>query len=243
MLYVDGSPAFVLGLYTTSGYSTTRSTYARGNDGWGNDRIAQAPMNMLINYHLGRAPMPALGVYMDELQARGMRYLQTVNFYHRADGQYREIEYAAAKQGEDELNRWVAHTLGAHPGLAGFYVMDERPPRWCRRCSGSTARSPPPRPAASPTASSGTAGRTRRPLWRDALDVMGLDPYPIVKPSGQNDLAMVGEWTRLGQDAVKGSRPLWMVLQYFPLPRPAAGRPRPSCARCPGWPSSRAPAG
>jgi hypothetical protein len=28
---------------------------------------------------------------------------------------------------------------------------------------------------------------------------------------------MVGEWTRIGQDAVKGSRPLWMVIQYFPL--------------------------
>jgi hypothetical protein len=36
---------------------------------------------------------------------------------------------------------------------------------------------------------------------------------------------MVGEWTRLGQDAVKRSRPVWMVLQYFPLT--AAG----------GWPT------
>jgi hypothetical protein len=69
-------------------------------------------------------------------------------------------------------------------------------------------------------------GKERQaPLWRDALDVMGLDPYPIVKPAGQNDLAMVGEWTRLGQDAVHRSRPVWMVLQYFPLT--AAG----------GWPS------
>jgi hypothetical protein len=50
-----------------------------------------------------------------------------VNFYHRQDAQFREIEYAAARQGEDELNRWVADTLGRHPGLAGFYTVDERP--------------------------------------------------------------------------------------------------------------------
>src|SRR5207249_4342973 len=60
-----------------------------------------------------------------------------------------------------------------------------------------------------------------------AEDVMGLDPYPVVEAAGQNDLAMVGEWTRLGQEAVKGSRPVWMVIQYFPLT--GAG----------GWPSGR----
>ena len=63
---------------------------------------------------------------------------------------------------------------------------------------------------------------------------MGLDPYPIVKPTGQNDLAMVGEWTRLGQDAVKGSRPLWMVLQYFPLTA-AGGWPTEAELRAMSW--------
>jgi hypothetical protein len=225
VVHFAGTPTFVLGLYTTSGYSTTRSTYAGGADGWGNDRIAQAPINLLINYHLGRAPMPALGVYLDDLHARGIRYLQTVNFYHRQDGQYRQIEYPAARQGEDELNRWVARTLGAHPGLAGFYVMDEQPaemvPIVFRQYRALAAAAP-----GSVTYGVLGDGKERQaPLWRDALDVMGLDPYPIVKPAGQNDLAMVGEWTRLGQEAVKGSRPVWMVLQYFPLT--AAG----------GWPS------
>jgi hypothetical protein len=220
-----GTPTFVLGLYTTSGYSTTRSTYAGGADGWGHDRIAQAPINLLINYHLGRAPIPALGVYLDDLHARGIRYLQTVNFYHRQDGQYRQIEYPAAQQGEDELNRWVARTLGAHPGLAGFYVMDEQPaemvPIVFRQYRALAAAAP----GSVTYGVLGDGKESQAPLWRDALDVMGLDPYPIVKPAGQNDLAMVGEWTRLGQDAVKRSRPVWMVLQYFPLT--AAG----------GWPS------
>jgi hypothetical protein len=217
VLHAGGKPTFVLGLYTTSGYSTTRSSYAGGHDGWGNDRIAEAPMNLLINYHLGRAPIPALGVYLDDLQARGIRYLQTVNFYHRKDGQYREIDYPAAKQGEDELNQWVARTLGAHPGLAGFYVMDEQSadmvPVVFRQYRALAAAAP----GSVTYGVLGDGKESQAPLWRDAMDVMGLDPYPILKPAGQNDLAMVGEWTRLGQDAVKRSRPVWMVLQYFPV--------------------------
>ena len=234
VVHFGGKPTFVLGLYTTSGYSMDRKAYATGDNGWGNDRIAEAPINLLINYHLGRAPIPQLTVYLDDLHARGIRYLQTVNFYHRGDGQYREIDYPAAKQGEDELNRWVADTLGRHPGLAGFYVADERPaemvPAVYRQQRALASAAP-------GTVTYGVLGdgwENQAPLWRDALDVMGLDPYPIVKPSGQNHLAMVGEWTRLGQDAVKGSRPLWMVIQYFPLTA-AGGWPTETELRAMSW--------
>ncbi len=232
--YFGGKPAFVLGLYTTSGYSTTRGAYAAGEGGWGNDRIAQAPINLLINYHLGRAPIPALGVYLDDLHAHGIRYLQTVNFYHPKDGQYREIEYPAAKKGEDELNRWVARTLGAHPGLGGFYVMDEQSadmvPIVFRQYRALAAAAP----GSVTYGVLGDGKESQAPLWRDAMDVMGLDPYPILKPAGQNDLAMVGEWTRLGQDAVKRSRPVWMVLQYFPN-TVAGGWPSESDLRVMSW--------
>lgn len=234
VLHAGGRPAFVLGLYTTSGYSTSRASYAGGREGWGNDRIAEAPINLLINYHLGRAPIPALGAYMDDLQARGIRYLQTVNFYHRGDGQYKDIDYPAARQGEDELNHWVAHTLGQHPGLAGFYVMDERSadmvPVVFRQYRALAAAAP-------GTVTYGVLGdgkEQQAPLWRDAMDVMGLDPYPIVDRSGPNDLAMVGEWTRLGQDAVKRSRPVWIVLQYFPLTA-AGGWPTEAELRAMSW--------
>ena len=214
--YLDGKPAFVLGLYTTGGYSTTRSTYAHGDGGWGVNRMAEAPINMLINYHLGRAPIPALTTYMDELSSRGIRYLQTVNFYHRDDPQYREIDYPAAREGEEALNRWVARTL-AHPGLAGFYTADERPAEIVPKVFAQRRTLAAAAPGTVTYAVLGDGLERQAPLWRDAVDVLGLDPYPVTKPTGRNDLAMVGEWTRLGQDAVKGSRPLWMVIQYFPL--------------------------
>jgi hypothetical protein len=215
--YLGGKPRFILGLYTTSGYSNTRSTYASGQNGWGITRMAEAPMNMLINYHLGRAPIPALMTYMDELHERGIHYLQTVNFYHRDDPQYREIEYPAAREGEAALNRWVARTLAAHRGFAGFYTADERPADMVPKVFAQQRVLAAAAPGTVTYAVLGDGLERQAPLWRDAADVMGLDPYPVVKPSGQNDLAMVGEWTRIGQDAVKGSRPLWMVIQYFPL--------------------------
>jgi hypothetical protein len=178
--------------------------------------------------------MPALAVYLDDLYAHGIRYLQTVNFYHRRSAQYPEIDYPAARLGEDELNRWVARTLGAHPGLGGFYVMDEQSaemvPIVFRQYRALAAAAP----GSVTYGVLGDGKEGQAPLWRDALDVMGLDPYPIVKPAGQNDLAMVGEWTRMGQDAVKRSRPVWMVLQYFPLTA-AGGWPTEAELRAMSW--------
>jgi hypothetical protein len=217
VLHLDGKPAFVLGLYTTGGYSTTRSTYASGPDGWGVTKMSEAPINMLINYHLGRAPIPALSTYMDELASRGIRYLQTVNFYYRDDPQYKEIDYPAARDGEEALNRWVARTLSAHPGFAGFYTADERPADMVPRVFAQKRALAAAAPGSVTYAVLGDGLERQAPLWRDAADVLGLDPYPVAQPAGHNDLAMVGEWTRLGQDAVKGSRPIWMVIQYFPL--------------------------
>jgi hypothetical protein len=164
--------------------------------------------------------------YMDELASRGIHYLQTVNFYHRDNPQYRDIDYPAAREGEAALNRWVARTLAAHRGLAGFYTADERPADMVPKVFAQYRVLAEAAPGTVTYAVLGDGYERQAPLWRDAVDVLGLDPYPIVKPSGQNDLAMVGEWTRIGQDAVKGSRPLWMVIQYFPLT--AAG----------GWPSA-----
>jgi O-antigen ligase len=232
--YVHGKPAFILGLYNTTGYSTSRAEYASGRGGWGNERIEQAPINMLINYWLGAAPIPALQTYMDDLEARGIHYLQTVNFYHEDDPQYRKVPYPAARDGEDALNRWVGKRLASHRGLAGFYTMDERTAEMVPKVFRQHREL---RRAAPGTVTYGVLGdgwQRQAPLWRDALDVMGLDPYPITKPGGDNDLAMVGEWTRLGQDAVMRSRPVWTVLQYFPVTK-AAGWPTRDELRTMSW--------
>jgi hypothetical protein len=171
---------------------------------------------------------------MDDLHGRGIYYLHTVNFYYADDPQYRTIPYPAARQGDDALNRWIAETLNAHPGLAGFYTADERPadmvPKVFRQRQALSQGAP-------GTVTYGVLGdgwEEQAPLWRDALDVIGLDPYPITRARGQNHLAMVGEWTRIGREAVQGARPVWMVIQYFPFTS-AGGWPTEGDLRTMSW--------
>jgi hypothetical protein len=215
-LYLRGKPAFVIGLYNTTGYSNSLSEYAGGRGGWGNDRIAEAPINMLINYWLGITPIPALRTYMDDLDAHGISYLHTVNFYYEDDPQYAKLPYPPAKEGEDAVNRWIAKTLESHRALAGFYTADERT---ADRIPTIFKQHRALRDAAPGTVDFGVVGdgwQEQAPLWRDAVDVLGLDPYPITRKN-ENHLALVAEWTRLGQDAVMRSRPIWTVIQFFPL--------------------------
>ncbi len=232
--HLGGRPAFVLGLYTTSGYASSRRDYARGGDGWGTARIAEAPIDMLINYRLGAAPIPALQTYLDDLHGRGIRYLQTVNFHFADDRAYGTIPYAAARQGEMALGRWVARTLGVHPGLAGFYTADERPADMVPKVFRQRQALMEGAPGTVTYAVLGNGHQHQAPLWRDAVDVIGLDPYPISRPRGQNDLALVSEWTRIGREAVHGARPVWMVIQYFPQTR-AAGWPTYEELRAMSW--------
>ena len=117
------------------------------------------------------------------------------------------------------MNRWIAKTLAGHPGLAGFYTADERAAEMVPKVFRQHRELRRGAPGSVDYVVLGNGWQDQAPLWRDALDVLGLDPYPITKPSGENHLAMVGEWTRLGKDAVMDSRPLWMVIQFFALTR------------------------
>lgn len=231
---LGGRRAFVMGLYNTTGYSDSPGYYARGQDGWGDAKIAEAPVNMLINYHLGAAPVAALTAYMDDLIGRGIFFLHTVNFYYRDAPLYTTIPHAAARVGEEALHRWIASTLGRHRGLAGFYTADERPADMVPRVFRQRRELAKGAPGTVTYAVLGDGWEEQAPLWRDAVDVMGLDPYPLTRPPGQNDLAMVGDWTRLGRDAVMGARPVWMVIQFFPQTVPS-GWPRYEDLRAMSW--------
>jgi hypothetical protein len=232
--HLHNRPAFVLGLYTTSGYSDSPAAYAHPANGWGTAKMAEAPINMLINYWLGAAPVPALTTYMDDLIGRGIFFLHTVNFYYRENELYKTIPHAAAREGETALNRWIAETLGRHRGLAGFYTADERPADDVPRVFRQYRELRQALPGSVAYAVLGNGWEEQAPLWRDAVDVLGLDPYPLTKRPGQNHLALVGEWTRLGQDAVMRSRPLWMVIQFFPQTS-ASGWPTRDDLRTMSW--------
>lgn len=51
-------------------------------------------------------------------------------------------------------------------------------------------------------------------FWKDAVDVVGVDPYPLWLPE-DNYIGEVGDWTRKAVNAVHGSRPVWTIIQFF----------------------------
>jgi hypothetical protein len=51
-------------------------------------------------------------------------------------------------------------------------------------------------------------------LWRDSVDVLGIDPYIL---GSRHEESYVGDLTRKAVGAVKDSRPIWTVIQFFRL--------------------------
>lgn len=52
-------------------------------------------------------------------------------------------------------------------------------------------------------------------MWRDTLDVFGMDPYPLMNMKAKRPLSLAGGEIRVSGEAPQGSRPLWMVIQFF----------------------------
>lgn len=117
---------------------------------------------------------------------------------------------------QDKCDRFLARLAGKMrtiPGHAGWYVMDERPFGMVGAVFGQYAvlrRADPDHP---------TYGVSNKPAelhrWRDALDVFGLDPYPLFNMKADQPLTLAGQWTRAGLEATQHSRPVWTVIQFF----------------------------
>ena len=52
-------------------------------------------------------------------------------------------------------------------------------------------------------------------MWRDVFDVFGTDPCPLMNRKAGRPLSLAGDETRVSWEATQGSRPLWMVMQFF----------------------------
>jgi hypothetical protein len=213
---IEGQRRFVLGIYDTTGYSLQPSAYEPRIA-----KIAEAPLNMYVNYWLGRAPDAALKALMTTLQAHGMKYLHTVNTWYEdgtdwtlhpsCDGQ------TPASLGEAAYTICRAKSLGLDGGLAGWYTADERAAEDASPVFQQYARLR----QNDPDGVTFVAQNRPRELsrWRDATDVMGVDPYPIYNiPEGSlSPLEMVTDWVDQARGATEGSRPVWAVVQYFPF--------------------------
>ncbi len=224
VLQSHGRPAFPLGLY-----NTTRRFYNRDEefDGPGEtarlEKMAEAPISASVNYWFWAPSMEVRRKYLDTMNRLGIGYLDTVNNVYPGfpvTPCVAELLPEAADRKQLDTQELVdtyltrlAQRVRTQPALLGWYVMDEQSfaevPRHFHQYR-LLAQADPDHVA---------LGVSNQPeeltFWRDSLDVMGMDPYPLMNMKAGRPLTLVGEWTRAARQATFHSRPVWMVIQFF----------------------------
>ncbi|HYE98891.1 MAG TPA: hypothetical protein VEJ18_08270 [Planctomycetota bacterium] len=218
VFHLEGRPTFPIGFYNTA------VTFGKIGDADRArlDAMAEGPVNAQINYTWWTAGLDVRRDYLGEMHRRGMAYFDTVIPVRPGADRIeaaRELlpgsggMLATAEQAADYLRR-LAGAMRTLPGHAGWYVMDEAGFEQAREGFDRYAllrSADPDHPA---------FGVSNKPheirFWRDALDVFGLDPYALNNRAvTQAPLSMVGRWTRMGTEATFGSRPVWIVVQFY----------------------------
>ncbi len=201
-----GKPVFLLGVYD-SGLGYTLPEHAWRDQIFGQSRrLFELPINIYLNYWYSKTPAAPLKAMMNVLQAHDIVFLQAGNCFQSGFN-----TTSMAIHGEDHYVR----DLGSHQGLAGYYLMDEcaaeLAPQVFERARRLRALDP----------DGITFGTSNKPTdlfaWRDTIDTVATDPYPIIgaePPEGYN-LGGVADWTAQARESVKGSRPVSTVLQFF----------------------------
>jgi hypothetical protein len=224
VLHFHGRPAFPIGLY-----NTTRQFYHRDEEFDGPaetarlEKMAEAPITANVNYWFWAPSMEVRRKYLDAMNRLGIGYLDTVNNVYPGFPMTPCVaellpEAADRKQLDTQelVDRYLtrlAERMQTQPALLGWYIMDERSfaevPRHFHQYR-LLAKADPDHLA---------FGVSNQPeelaFWRDCLDVIGLDPYPLMNMKAERPLTLVGEWTRAARQATFHSRPVWMVIQFF----------------------------
>ena len=207
--FIDGKPHFVLGIYDTTGFAYYPAFYATRLAA-----IAQAPINLVINYWQSDAPTPAAVAYTAAMKQFGMAYLPTVNNFYNGAGWPLGIAQEFGVTDQDQLISDYAAALAPLPGVVGYYVQDEpkltAQPKTFHQYSLIKANDP----------SGFNFAVINRPndllFWRDTVDVLGVDPYPVQSANASsNIISEVADWTRDAYQAAHGMRPVWTVIQFF----------------------------
>ncbi|HLX05992.1 MAG TPA: hypothetical protein VKR28_10680 [Candidatus Binatus sp.] len=204
----DGAAHFVIGIYDTSNYSNSPDAYAPAVE-----EISQAPINMMVNYYITNAPISSINAYTEELQRHGIFFLPTVsNFYEDIRGYPKGLAAKLGVSTQDDLAARYADALEENRAVVGYYVQDEPAADKVAR----TFHQYQVIKAVDPAGFNLIA--LDRPqdvqFWKDAVDVIGVDPYPLWLPV-DNYIGEVGDWTRTAVKAVHGSRPVWTIIQFF----------------------------
>jgi hypothetical protein len=205
---IKGQPRFVLGVYDSGmGYSAQDAFWE--NALWsptGERRMNDMKVNMYLNYWYGEAPIDAMNALMTNLQKHGVTYLQTGNCFDK---------FPAGTNFNINSSDAYVQQLGAHPGSAGYYTIDECISTMIPGAFTQYARLRRLDPDS--ITFSANFGNPDLHLWRDAADIISTDPYPLfaAEPAGGYNHRTVADWTVMARNSVKNARPIMTVLQFF----------------------------
>jgi hypothetical protein len=205
---VRGVPRFVLGVYDSgSGYSAQDAFWE--SQLWsptGERRMNDMKINFYLNYWYGEAPADAMKSLMTNLQKHGVMYLQTGNCFDK---------FPAGNNFLINSSEAYVRDLGAHPGSAGHYTIDECQSALIPGAFSQYQRLRRLHPDG--ITFSANFGNPDIALWRDSADIISTDPYPMygAQPAGGYNHRQVADWTARSREAVKSSRPIMTVLQFF----------------------------
>jgi hypothetical protein len=211
-ILIDGTPTFLLGVYDSGGaYTDSESFYTTELNQ--TRRLNGLPLNSYLNYTMGAVPNEYAVPYLQALQTYGARWLQTDNCQATLTE-----EVNSANNGPFfwpsaiAANNGTAQARAAMPGFFGVYRADE--------CVSSVAadtfalKAPTDAAAPGSVTFGGLLANNSLPLWRDIVDMVGTDPYPLYG-AGATSLSLVSGWTLAAEAAVQNSRPVATVIQTF----------------------------
>jgi hypothetical protein len=205
---LHGRPSFVLGVYDSGmGYASSEANWV--NTFTTNRRLFELPINFYLNYWYGAAPNSSIIPMMNVLQEHGIYNLTNANCF--ATGAVNLSGAPWFLNGPDS----VIQERATHPYFAGFYAADECIPSLAPNVFGHTLDMKRLDPGG---VSLGVLlPDANVPQWRDTVDVLATDPYPMhgVEPASGYPFVQVADAAAATQSAVMGSRPFVTAIQYY----------------------------
>jgi hypothetical protein len=212
-LLMHGVPRFVLGVYDSGlAYSLDRAWWDRALFARDGDRqLDGLPINMYLNYQLGRAPIPQTRALMDTLWRRKIAYLQTGNCFEKGSWT-RSGPNSFGIMDEDYVRQFARH-----PAAAGYYIMDECADELVAETEQHHRQLKALDPSGITLAVLYPAAYRDFARWVNAADVLAVDPYPLYgkEPEAGYTHFMVADSVARLRAAVPPERPVWAVLQFF----------------------------
>lgn len=206
----NGQPKFLLGVYDAS-YDANLNANGDVSD-WDNsltttDRLFELPINFYLNEWYWGASPSSVQALVTALQAYGIYYSHSNNCY--------SSYFSPAAYPADTDDAYLSGLAGISQ-LGGTYVMDECEPALAAPSLTRAIRFKSVKPDG---INWGTGGDTQNRMyyWRDVLDVIATDVYPLygAEPVGGYPLNEVADSTASVKATMQSSRSIVTVIQFF----------------------------